>query len=321
MSKFTVVSVYLKNHSKVLEEWLLPCLDAPLVEKVILQEGYPGFCLAAYNNYILDTAETEYVVFAHPDVRFSKDVFEKVVSLLSVSGGGVGAVGLHGSTFSDGAVNGTTVSGSQAVCEIDCCFFAVRRDCGFRFDSWTFNELHGHVEDLSWQLRAVGLKVVVVEDSKFEHLRGFKGEWGRYVEFRTKLRNKWAGTRPLESGIVCVDDGSGIDEFNKIVVDFPLVRKIVVRKGMFGIDNYDWEVLDCSVAHVIPYTAVALLPRINDSNFEDLRLFVECRVPVVSWVGNNSLIGLIDHLKDGFVYHELQWAQRGVNDIMEARLK
>lgn len=172
-------------------------------------------CPAANYNTMIDRCNTSVLILTHQDVTFSPDLLTRLdVAIGAIPNfGAFGMVGVDPQRryywSKDGAI--------ARICSIDCCFIVIRKELGLKFDNSTFNEYHMYVEDYCGQVSNMGLNCYTIpinsaalgkdetyEDavkkcgSNFLNHHSFTcGErgycWGRWAEFRAKLKAKWPG--------------------------------------------------------------------------------------------------------------------------------
>lgn len=184
-----VASIYVDR--TILDENLLKSLKG--VEETFFIEGSSNTNIASVFNDVLCSAKSRFVIFAHPDVQFSEDVFANVEKHISMDE--TGAVGLVGKTKDNKYCFSNNVKDCCEVSTLDACFLAVDREKGIFFDESTFDELHLYVEDYCLHAGLMGFKTVVVPSTHFLHLSDtFKklgSEWGHYRKYRERLLKKW----------------------------------------------------------------------------------------------------------------------------------
>jgi len=178
----------------VLHDILARSLSGCRVER-LLTRGRPETCLATEYNRMLGDATSDVVVFCEPDAEFSHDGLQNVVE--AVQRPDVGAAGLVGARRPDGEIWSRDASVEQDVETLDACVMGVDRTKGFKFDDGTFTGLHLHVEDYCCQVRAAGLRCLVVPSRRFEHHSTTWSErgpdWGDYGKWKRTLLDKWRG--------------------------------------------------------------------------------------------------------------------------------
>ena len=184
-----IASVYLDK--TVLEKHLEPSIPEYLQERHFIEGTRPSNIASLYNR-VLDITKSEFVIFAHPDVEFSPEACDMMVSALTM---GVGVAGLVGVTAPGKYVFSSKITEQQEVASLDSCVLAVDTRFGLRFDDKTFDELHLYGEDYCFSARRAGLKVVVVPVNHFLHASTTllkKGDsWGQYSAYKQRLLDKW----------------------------------------------------------------------------------------------------------------------------------
>ncbi len=161
---------------------------------LIVRKAEDGVSVAAHYNKIIDSTDARFLILCHPDVEFTPDVYDRVCEQLGRDD--VGVVGLTGPHISKGKILwGQKIKEPVEGASMDGCFIAIDRDKGLRFDEETFDGLHLYAEDLCYQARDRGLKVMCIPAKKFLHLSETvtkKGTvWGDYRSYRSRLRGKW----------------------------------------------------------------------------------------------------------------------------------
>ena len=307
---FTVASVYMDEET--LDEYLRPSLNAEVIE-TIFRKGTPCFNLAAFYNEVWDNAKGQFVVFAHPDMKLSPEVYQRVRTAFDLSD--VEVVGLFGKAPC------RRNEDDRFMYELDSCFIAVRRDSNFRFDSNTFDGLHQYVEDLCWQVMAAGRRgiAIKVDDLDILHYgKTFEEEEGRWLEqhnqYKILLRQKWASCRfgaveeknPLI--FIGAEDGTKLLEFEKLLWEFPTARKLILKRGSRVIPTIpDVEVLTCGFDDLNVLPDFPIFPMVGAHNCEDYLRVLKAAIPVVVNKVHN-FNNLVDE-STGHVYTDVYWAR------------
>lgn len=188
----SVVSVYVDEEP--LDKYLAPSLDGLEVERWLIRGG-PNTNMACKYNDAMSGAMSGNIAFCHPDVEFSKEAFDNALGLLAESDD-VGIVGFVGVDEGGDEIWGDRISAPQDAASLDSCFLMTERRSGMKFDEETFDGLHLYAEDLCYQARDKGLRVVVVPAPGFKHHSAtWKKQgpcWGQYPDYKDRLRDKWA---------------------------------------------------------------------------------------------------------------------------------
>jgi hypothetical protein len=176
-----------------MEKYLTPCLSNEKLSDIMIEESEDGVSISTIYNKIIDKKTGRFLILCHPDVSFSQDVYKHVREQLSRPE--VGVVGLVGSSDDGRQVWAQNLNLPEKVSSLDGCFIAIDLNKGLRFDEETFDGLHCYAEDLCYQARDRGLKVVCLPALEFKHASDtFNKEgaaWGNYWEYRGRLEGKW----------------------------------------------------------------------------------------------------------------------------------
>jgi GT2 family glycosyltransferase len=116
--------------------------------------------------------------------------------------------------------------------------------------------------------------------------------------------------------IVTVDNGWGFPDFVRVTNHFPDARKIVMTKGFAEIPPHQGiEVLDydASMSLFLSEADVALMPKVGVTTKDDLLKLMKAGIPCV--VHQDFSQGVVEHMKNGFIYQVLQWAQQWIDQI------
>jgi len=117
--------------------------------------------------------------------------------------------------------------------------------------------------------------------------------------------------------IVTVDNGWSYPEFVRITLEIPEARKIVMVKGVSELSptaGIDIMKYDESLTQLIAEADVAFFPKVGASNKQDYLKLLEAGVPTV--VNTAYQQGVIDHMRNGFVYQEASWAIGWLRNLM-----
>jgi len=176
---------------------LEPCTKTSEISKLWRFRSSGKFPVArAYNRVIDNSDGCDYVVFAHPDVKFSEEFLGNVSSLFS-SMPELGVIGTCGEDISGKTIRANKKETMRDLAFVDSCLFAVRKSEAIRFDSKRFPGFHMYAEDLCCEYRWSGKRVVCILDVGFKHFSTtFKKEgpcWGSYCSDREKMARKWKG--------------------------------------------------------------------------------------------------------------------------------
>lgn len=196
---------YIEHDNKVHTKYLGPSLASLKEDFAILTTSDEKFPAENYNT-MLDKCETEFLILTHQDVSFPPSLLEQIDKTMEYvpDWGVLGMVGVdrnHVYRWSD-------TSNLYEVDTLDCCFMIIRKDSPVRFDTENFGEYHLYVEDFCAQMNRVHGKrnytIAIKSSGKFDGYTDFKQLrhhsatvskrgycWGRYIEFRQKLEQKW----------------------------------------------------------------------------------------------------------------------------------
>jgi hypothetical protein len=165
-----------------------------------------------YNN-IIDNCKTRWLILCHEDISFSHDLLERIETSISLWGkkdfvfGGIAGPEKYGKVIK------SRKNVSDKILTTDCCFIVIDTNNSVRFDEDTFDDFHLYVEDFCIQSvnnkNGYGSLILcdfltgnqwrsIDQENKSSWIyhagytvsqRGYS--WGRYHEYRARLRNKW----------------------------------------------------------------------------------------------------------------------------------
>jgi hypothetical protein len=117
--------------------------------------------------------------------------------------------------------------------------------------------------------------------------------------------------------IVTVDNGWGIDDFERITKDFDdCSRRIVMRKGITDLTgDTTAEVVDYDPElKVLLGADIAFFPKVGVANKDEFEKAVEAGVPTVAPASRSR--GIIVHEKNGFIFEHESWARNWVRELI-----
>jgi len=191
----TIVSViprtkaYIDNFNSVLRTSLNECGNPPFV----VVQGFGSINIGLELEKIRKTISTRYILFCHPDAKFSKDIFDPVEDLFNNQNAGIlgliGVVGWHRKKY----IWSRTLNKPQSVYTLDGCFGIIDQEHDVHFDYETFNGRHMYLEDYCYQQRALGRGIYVLPSTFCGHgPHPKKAGWNtEFKRFKGALRKKW----------------------------------------------------------------------------------------------------------------------------------
>ena len=186
------VSAYsIVHNNEVFQSTLEPCIKKIGIKHEVLPSTD---CMARTYNECIERSESRFVLFCHPDVTFRIDTIKHIKEQLIQDH--VGVVGLIGVDDYNQTVWCRDLKIPQKVSALDSCIFAIDKEKGLRFDEASFSGLHLCAEDLCYQARERGLKVLCLPAKGFNHLSTTVVNegvmWGDYKRYRKVLNDKWS---------------------------------------------------------------------------------------------------------------------------------
>jgi hypothetical protein len=118
--------------------------------------------------------------------------------------------------------------------------------------------------------------------------------------------------------IVTVDKGWSYPDFIRITNLFPNARKIIMTKGIVEIPPHKGvEVIpyDASLSMLLAEADAALFPKVGVTTKGDLLRIMKAGVPCV--VHQDFSMGMVEHMKNGFIYQIIQWAQSWLGQVRD----
>jgi hypothetical protein len=209
--KFTVG--YIEHNEDVFARLLGPSLDNLKGDFDVVKKSDRNFPAENYNSIICDS-KTPYIILTHQDVTFSPNLLERISSTIDFLKDDFGAIGMVG-VDSERNYRWSTEGNIYELDTLDCCFLVVKKDSPVKFDELTFNDFHLYVEDYCAQQKKLGKKIYTIdifsreddpqkkyqlEENSFLNHHSFTlsklgPAWGRYMEFRRILEEKWPGIK------------------------------------------------------------------------------------------------------------------------------
>ena len=212
MKQFTIG--YIQHNKYVCDAFLGPSINNLQGEFDVISTTSKNKPAANYNE-IITKCNTPYLILTHQDVTFSPNLLDRVKMTICElpDFGAIGMVGVD-------KQNNYFWSDSQRIYTLDtldCCFIVIRPDNKLLFDNVTFNDFHLYVEDYCANIQRIHKKSVNTiliksnekpvtlqyediyknSNSFLNHhsytLSKLGAQWGRYVEYKEKLMEKWPG--------------------------------------------------------------------------------------------------------------------------------
>lgn len=181
MSRFTVVTILPPSKGFMFNNYLRRSindgLDCGMVGRFVTIMGEGDTNIAAEYNNVLSMGSGMYM-FAHYDVRFSMDFWNRAAAMLESGSAAVGLVGRGG--------EGRKILDGVMIC--------VHSGNGIRFDEQEFDGFHLYAEDYCCKAHSIGRETRVVK-CKYDHasttMRSEGDQWGDCVKYKKKLYAKW----------------------------------------------------------------------------------------------------------------------------------
>jgi hypothetical protein len=205
---------YIQHNKYVYDAFLGPSINNLQGEFDVLSTTSRNKPATNYNEMI-SKCNTPYLILTHQDVTFSPDLLDRIKMTICElpNFGAIGMVGVD-------TQNNYFWSDSQRIYPLDtldCCFIVIKPDDKLLFDNVTFNDFHLYVEDYCANIQRIHKKSVHTifinaketpitlqykdvyknSNSFLNHhsytLSKLGAQWGRFIEYKDKLMEKWPG--------------------------------------------------------------------------------------------------------------------------------
>jgi len=188
-----------------------PCLQAPHLYQILLQEGF-GSAALAYNDAI-DKSINDLIVFCHQDMFFPSSwvaELQSAVQYLESSGRRWGVLGCSGVTqdrrwvghvYSTGVGFIGSPSVPQEVQTLDEIVLVIRKSSGLRFDE-ALSHFHLYGSDICLQAAQKSMKSYAISAFCFHNtLQGYLLPQ-EFYDGCSYMRRKWRGSLPIQTTCV-----------------------------------------------------------------------------------------------------------------------